>query len=144
MLMNDFKSLANNGILVPNQKKYTVNKLPTNAEKDANGEYKYTYTTNNLKALANAAANISNNSATFKLYIYLAQNRDKQEFNLSSKHFCEWAHCSYKAYKKAFAELELLGYIRKRETINNNNSIYDFYDYVLIDECITIVNQEVV
>lgn len=139
-----YKQAAKDGKLVPNQRRYKVNKLPTNAEKDDNGNYENTYTINNLKALANAAANISNNSATFKLYIYLAQNRDKQEFNLSSAHFCKWAHCSYKAYKKSVAELELLGYLVKKDTINNNNAIYDFYDYVEIDENITIVNQEIV
>lgn len=42
----------------------------------------------------------------FKLYIYLADNKDNYKLELSSKHFLQWSGMSDSTYDKAFKELK--------------------------------------
>lgn len=42
----------------------------------------------------------------FKLYIYLADNKDNFKLELSSKHFIEWSGTSDSTYDRAFKELK--------------------------------------
>ena len=62
--------------------------------------------------ISNASYNLQS-KAGFKLYIYLAKNVDKWEFNLSSKHFMMWAGVGTKAYTSAFEELVTFGYLEQ-------------------------------
>lgn len=48
---------------------------------------------------------------TFKLYIYLADNKDNYKLELSSKHFIEWSGTSDSTYDRAFKELKEKGYL---------------------------------
>ena len=59
--------------------------------------------------LNNAAADLSGNA--FKLYIYLADNKDSFKLELSSKHFIEWSGTSNSTYDRAFKELKEKEYL---------------------------------
>lgn len=56
-----------------------------------------------------AAADLSGNA--FKLYIYLADNKDNYKLELSSKHFITWSNTSDSTYDRAFKELKDKGYL---------------------------------
>lgn len=127
--INTFKEMAQSGKLVPKQNKLVINK--THSKKEA---------------YSNAAALISNNGVTYKLYIYLMLNKDKEEFNLSSQAFMNWSHCCLKSYLKAVKELELLGFLKEidfeeHEEHYESNKKYIFNDYVEFNETLTIVNK---
>ena len=51
------------------------------------------------------------NANTFKLYIYLANNKDNYKLELSSKHFIEWSGTSDSTYDRAFKELKEKQYL---------------------------------
>ena len=51
------------------------------------------------------------NGNTFKLYIYLANNKDNYKLELSSKHFILWSGTSDSTYDRAFKELKEKGYL---------------------------------
>lgn len=101
---------------VPNQREITIHKEPTNK---AN-----LYTANNLAAL-DEAANRLQSMGGFKLYMYLAKNQDKYNFNLSSSDFMEWSGLKYRAYTTAFNELVKEGYLVEKK---EEEDIYIFYD----------------
>lgn len=51
------------------------------------------------------------NANAFKLYIYLANNKDNYKLELSSKHFILWSGTSDSTYDRAFKELKEKGYL---------------------------------
>ena len=59
--------------------------------------------------LNKAAADLSGNA--FKLYIYLADNKDCYKLELSSKHFIQWSGTSESTYDRAFKELKEKDYL---------------------------------
>ena len=61
------------------------------------------------KQLDKAVNDLSGN--TFKLYIYLANNKDNYKLELSSKHFILWSGTSDSTYDRAFKELKEKGYL---------------------------------
>lgn len=61
--------------------------------------------------LTKAAADLNGN--TFKLYIYLADNKDSYKLELSSKDFIQWSGTSDSTYDRAFKELKEKGYLLK-------------------------------
>lgn len=101
---------------VPNQREITVSKELT----DRN----HKYTANNLAALDEAARRLQSKGG-FKLYMYLAKNQDKYNFNLSSNDFMLWSGLGYTAYTTAFTELEDEGYLILKD---GTETIYTFYD----------------
>ena len=101
---------------VPHQREITIKKEPTNK---AN-----LYTANNLAALDEAASRLQSKGG-FKLYMYLAKNQDKYNFNLSSSDFMAWGGVGYTAYTTAFNELMKEGYLVLKE---GTEDIYTFYD----------------
>ena len=101
---------------VPNQREVTVAKEPTDKA--------HKYTANNLAALDEAARRLQSKGG-FKLYMYLAKNQDKYNFNLSSTDFMLWSGLGYTAYATAFAELEEEGYLILKE---GTETIYTFFD----------------
>lgn len=54
--------------------------------------------------LTKAASDLGGNA--FKLYIYLADNKDNYRLELSSKHFIQWSNTSDSTYDRAFKELK--------------------------------------
>lgn len=54
--------------------------------------------------LTKAAMDLGGNA--FKLYIYLADNKDNYRLELSSKHFIQWSNTSDSTYDRAFKELK--------------------------------------
>lgn len=114
---------------VPNQREITINKAPCD-DKD----FTHFYTKNNLGALEKAMQQLQSNGG-FKLYIYLAKNRDKYSFYLSSRDFRECSGLGWKAYDTAFKELVDKGYL-----VQVKKDIYEFYDIPqLKDELIKII-----
>ena len=87
---------------VPNQRQITVNKTVANKTE--------IYTVNNLSAIDEAVGRLQS-KAGFKLYMYLAKNQDKYQFNLFSSDFLRWAGVSITAYNTAFDELVEEGYL---------------------------------
>lgn len=61
------------------------------------------------KQLNKAAGDLKGNA--FKLYIYLANNRDNYRLELSSKDFIQWSGVCDTTYDKAFKELKEKGYL---------------------------------
>lgn len=115
---------------VPNQRVITIHKEPTNA--------KNKYTTNNIKALEEAAKNLQSKCG-FKLYMYFAKNQNTYHTALSSSDFCKWAKCGMTAYNTAFKELEKKGYlIKKAET----STAYTFYDKAMNQEYTSEIIEE--
>ena len=101
---------------VPNQREITVSKQPTNKANK--------YTANNLEALNEAARRLQTKGG-FKLYMYLAKNQDKYNFNLSSNDFMLWSGIGYTAYDTAFDELIAEGYLVADE---KDKDTYTFFD----------------
>lgn len=101
---------------VPHQREITIKKEPTNRDNK--------YTANNLAAL-DEAANRLQSKGGFKLYMYLAKNQDKYNFNLSSSDFMVWSGLGYTAYTTAFGELIKEGYLIVKE---GTETIFTFYD----------------
>lgn len=100
----------------PNQRNITIHKEPANGQN--------LYTTNDLTSVYEAMGNLTTNVG-FKLYMYLASNKNNYNMNLSSSDFCQKAECGRTAYTSAFDELVEKKYlILKPET----NTTYYFYD----------------
>ena len=102
MQRNTQKGIKQKMPKVPNQREITVAKEPT--------DKKHLYTANNLAALDEAAKRLQSKGG-FKLYMYLAKNQDKYNFNLSSTDFLLWSGLGYTAYTTAFSELAEEGYL---------------------------------
>ena len=115
---------------VPNQRIITIHKELA--------DMNHKYTVNNLEALDEAAGRLIE-KASFKLYIYLAKNQDKYNFNLSSSHFMQWASVGIAAYRTAFKELVEEGYLIKKD---NCEDTYIFYDKSQINDVVRIENPE--
>jgi len=77
-----------------------------------------------LAALDEAAYRLQSKGG-FKLYMYLAKNQDKYNFNLSSSDFMLWSRLGYTAYTTAFKELVTEGYLIQKE---GTEDIYTFFD----------------
>jgi len=107
---------------VPNQRIIKINKELGNKTK--------LYTANVLLNL-NDAMNRLQGKASFKLYMYLAQNQNNYEMALSSKDFIECANCGLTAYNTAFNELVKQGYLVQDKMQNNK---YFFYDKATKDK----------
>lgn len=101
---------------VPNQRNITIKK----EKADKNN----LYSINNLDAL-NQAAFVLQSKGGFKLYIYLAKNQDKYNFDLSSHAFLEWSGLGYTAYTTAFKELVDEGYLVLKP---GTETVYTFYE----------------
>ena len=110
---------------VPNQREITISKQPT--------DKKHLYTANNMAALDEAARRLQSKGG-FKLYMYLAKNQDKYNFNLSSSDFMQWSGLGYTAYTSAFEELVAEKYLILKE---GTETIYIFYDKAQIEDIIT-------
>ena len=63
------------------------------------------------KQLNKAAADLGGNA--FKLYVYLANNKDSYKLELSSKDFIQWSGTSDSTYDRAFKELKEKEYLIK-------------------------------
>lgn len=107
---------------VPNQRTITVNKEC--------GDKVRLYTKNCIDAIDEAAGRLHSQDG-FKLYMYLAKNQDKYQFNLSSTDYMNWSRCGYKAYKSAFEELVKEGYLILKE---GTKTVYTFYDKSRVKE----------
>lgn len=110
---------------VPHQREITVHKEQC--------DKRHKYTANNLAALDEAAGRLQSKGG-FKLYMYLAKNQDKYNFNLSSSDFMQWSGLGYRAYTTAFTELVEEGYLLLKE---DTEDIYTFYDKAQIEDIIT-------
>ena len=101
---------------VPNQRTVSVHKEECSK--------KNKYTANNLAALDEAARMLQSKGG-FKLYMYMAKNQDKYNFELSSSDFMQWSGLGYSAYTTAFKELEDKKYLILKE---GTDTVYTFYD----------------
>lgn len=99
----------------PNQRNITINR------KDALSSGRQ-YLAINCDTLAEASRNISG-EVPFKLYLYLASNKNGYEFSFSPQHFSNIYGCSIDASRKAFVKLIEANYI-----INNGNNSFEFFE----------------
>lgn len=99
----------------PNQRNITINR------KDALSSGRQ-YLAINCDTLAEASRNISGEVA-FKLYLYLASNKNGYELSFSPQHFSNIYGCSIDASRKAFVKLIEANYI-----INNGNNSFEFFE----------------
>ena len=99
----------------PNQRNVTINR------KDALSSGRQ-YLAINCDTLAEASRNISG-EVPFKLYLYLASNKNGYEFSFSPQHFSNIYGCSIDASRKAFVKLIESNYI-----INNGNNSFEFFE----------------
>lgn len=111
---------------VPNQRTVSVHKEECNK--------KNKYTANNLAALDEAARMLQSKGG-FKLYMYMAKNQDKYNFELSSSDFMQWSGLGYSAYTTAFKELEDKKYLILKE---GTEAVYTFYDKAQVDNVVRI------
>ena len=81
---------------VPNQRIIYIERSSADVRKDY---FKIGHT-----QLTKVASDLGGNA--FKLYIYLADNKDNFKLELSSKHFIEWSGTSDSTYDRAFKELK--------------------------------------
>ena len=81
---------------VPNQRIIYIERSSADVRKDY---FKIGHT-----QLTKVASDLGGNE--FKLYIYLADNKDNYRLELSSKHFIEWSGTSDSTYDRAFKELK--------------------------------------
>ena len=99
----------------PNQRNITINR------KDALSSGRQ-YLAINCDTLAEASRNISG-EVPFKLYLYLASNKNGYEFSFSPQHFSNIYGCSIHASRKAFVKLIGANYI-----INKGNNSFEFFE----------------
>ena len=99
----------------PNQRNVIINR------KDALSSGRQ-YLAINCDTLAEASRNISG-EVPFKLYLYLASNKDGYEFSFSPQHFSNIYGCSIDASRKAFVKLIESNYI-----INKGNNSFEFFE----------------
>lgn len=86
---------------VPNQRIIYIERSSADVRKDY---FKIGHT-----QLTKVASDLGGNA--FKLYIYLADNKDNYRLELSSKHFIEWSGTSDSTYDRAFKELKEKQYL---------------------------------
>ena len=86
---------------VPNQRIIYIERSSADVRKDY---FKIGHT-----QLTKVASDLGGNA--FKLYIYLADNKDNYKLELSSKHFIEWSGTSDSTYDRAFKELKEKQYL---------------------------------
>jgi hypothetical protein len=60
--------------------------------------------------------------------MYLAKNQHHYEFALSSSAFCEWSGLGMTAYNSAFKELREEGYLIPKDSSNEKETRFLFYD----------------
>lgn len=99
----------------PNQRDIIINR------KDALSSGRQ-YLAINCDTLAEASRNISG-EVPFKLYLYLASNKNGYEFSFSPQHFSNIYGCSIDATRKAFVKLIESNYI-----INKGNNSFEFFE----------------
>ena len=99
----------------PNQRNITINR------KDALSSGRQ-YLAINCDTLAEASRNISGEVA-FKLYLYLASNKNGYELSFSPQPFSNIYGCSIDASRKAFVKLIEANYI-----INKGNNSFEFFE----------------
>ena len=99
----------------PNQRNITINR------KDALSSGRQ-YLAINCDTLAEASRNISGEVA-FKLYLYLASNKNGYELSFSPQHFSNIYGCSIDASRRAFVKLVEANYI-----INKGNNSFEFFE----------------
>ena len=99
----------------PNQRNVIINR------KDALSSGRQ-YLAINCDTLAEASRNISG-EVPFKLYLYLASNKNGYEFSFSPQHFSNIYGCSIDASRKAFVKLIESNYI-----INKGNNSFEFFE----------------
>lgn len=99
----------------PNQRNITINR------KDALSSGRQ-YLAINCDTLAEASRNISGEVA-FKLYLYLASNKNGYELSFSPQHFSNIYGCSIDASRRAFVKLIESNYI-----INKGNNSFEFFE----------------
>lgn len=99
----------------PNQRNVIINR------KDALSSGRQ-YLAINCDTLAEASRNISG-EVPFKLYLYLASNKNGYEFSFSPQHFSNIYGCSIDASRKAFVKLMESNYI-----INKGNNSFEFFE----------------
>ena len=94
---------------VPNQRIIYIQRSSVNQKKKffKIGHRQLNKAANDLKANA------------FKLYIYLANNKDQYKLELSSKDFIQWSNTSDSTYDRAFKELKDKGYLLQAEDKKN-------------------------
>ena len=98
---------------VPNQRIIYIQRISADVRKDF---FKLGH-----QQLNQAVGDLSGNA--FKLYIYLADNKDNYKLELSSKHFIEWSGTSNSTYDRAFKELKEKGYLLQAP---NKKNVYLF------------------
>jgi hypothetical protein len=86
---------------VPNQRIIFIKRISSDVRKD--------YFKIGHKQLNKVANDLSGNA--FKLYIYLANNKDNYILELSSKDFIRWSGTSDSTYDRAFKELKEKQYL---------------------------------
>ena len=98
----------------PNQRKISINK-----DSCGNGEL---YTKIRIQSMNYAMENLS--ATTYKVWCYLAQNRNKYSMWLSPVDVCDITHISKSTYHRAFKELVDKSYLVRSEKKNK----YDFFE----------------
>lgn len=99
----------------PNQRNVIINR------KDALSSGRQ-YLAINCDTLAEASRNISG-EVPFKLYLYLASNKNGYELSFSPQHFSNIYGCSIDASRRAFTKLVEANYI-----INKGNNSFEFFE----------------
>lgn len=94
---------------VPNQRIIYIKRDSDNAKKNF---FKIGH-----KQLEKAANDLKGNA--FKLYIYLANNKNNYKLELSSKHYIQWSGSSDGTYDRAFKELKDKGYLEPAKEHKN-------------------------
>lgn len=93
----------------PNQRIIYIKRDTDNAKKNY---FKIGHT-----PLDKAAKDLKGNA--FKLYIYLANNKNNYKLELSSKHYIQWSGSSDGTYDRAFKELKDNGYLEPAKEHKN-------------------------
>lgn len=101
--------------LVPNQKAIEIVKMPCNKNNP--------YTLINLQAANKAAEELSPNG--FRLWFYLAANKDGYEFAFSSQHVIKKFKTSKNAVLRAVKELINKGFLVQKDS----NNFYNYFFY---------------
>lgn len=121
----------------PNQRKIKVKRYTDKVQKDY-----FKISNRNLQI---AMYNLKGN--TFKLYCYLADNKNGYEMDLYPCDFQKIANVSYDTYKRSFNELMENGYLLKHKTDKN---IFMFVEESILKldcptdniDCIESINEE--
>lgn len=102
----------------PNQR---IIYIKRNSDKVKNNYFKIGH-----KQLEKAAKDLK--ASAFKLYIYLADNKDNYKLELSSKHFIMWSGTSDSTYDRAFKELKDKGYLEPAKDKEEHKNVFLFVE----------------